>query len=425
MRWLTEPLLPNRTRAPFWLLVAVTASGTLAMHILVPALPLAAQELRVSPGAIQLAITLYLFGVAGGQLLYGPLSDRFGRRPALLIALFAYVGASIAAGLAPTLGVLVTARVIQALGGCGGLVLGRAVVRDSAPPGQAASRMAMLTMVQSLAPGIGPAMGGYLGAWFGWRAIFAALASLGAVTLAAALTKLPETAASRGVHAERMVHSYVRLLGSRVFRGYMIGGAFTSTSFYAYLSASPFIFTRLLHRPPEEVGLYYLVVMAGVPIGSFAASRLARPARLALLLRVANGVTIAGAALFFALTLTGQLSVAAILAAMAVYSVGVGAVSPVALASAIGTHPHIIGAASGLYGFTQMAFGALCTVAVSIFSGSPALAASAVLLAATTLAQLAFRDAARQRPIGGEGDQRRPNGAEISVGDNRMRNTLR
>lgn len=401
MQWLTQPLLQRRTRAPFWLLVAVTASGTLAMHILVPALPLAAQDLRVSPGAIQLAITLYLFGVAFGQLLYGPLSDRFGRRPALLVALIAYVGASIAAGLAPTLGVLAAARVIQALGGCGGLVLGRAVVRDSAGPGQAASRMASLTMVQSLAPGLGPAVGGYLGAWFGWRAIFAALTGLGAVTLAAALFSLPETAASRGVRAEGMLHAYVRLLGSRVFRDYMIGGAFTSTSFYAYLAASPFIFTHLLHRPAEEVGLYYLVVMAGVPIGSFAASRLARPARLALLLRVANGVSIAGAALFFAATVTGQLSVVTILAAMAIYSVGCGAVSPVALAGAIGTHPNSIGAASGLYGFSQMAFGALCTVVISVFSGSPALAASTVLLAATSLAQLAFRDAARQLPTAG------------------------
>ncbi len=398
MRWLTTPLLANRTRAPFWLLVAVTASGTLAMHILVPVLPLAAEDLNVSSGTIQLAITLYLFGVAGGQLLYGPVSDRFGRRPALLVALILYVGASVVAGLAPNITVLVIARVVQALGGCGGLVLGRAVVRDGAAQGQAAAQMALLTMVQSLAPGVGPAVGGYLGAWFGWRSIFAALVALGLVTLVAALLSLPETAGSRGSGSGRMLGSYLRLLRTPAFRGYMIGGAFTTTSFYAYLSASPFIFTEMLHRPAEEVGLYYLAVMAGVPVGSFAASRLVRRVRIGVLLRVTSGIAILGAALFFGLAITGHLSVGAILGAMIVYSVGVGTVSPIALASALSTQPQMIGAASGLYGFVQMGFGALCTVFVSVWPTHPALTASAVLLVSTALGQVAFASAGRQRP---------------------------
>ncbi len=399
MQWLTTPLLRGCVRAPFWLLVAVTASGTLAMHILVPVLPLAAEDLAVSSGTIQLAITLYLFGVAGGQLLYGPVSDRFGRRPALLVALILYVGASIVAGLAPNIAVLVIARVVQALGGCGGLVLGRAVVRDGAAEGQAASQMAMLTMVQSLAPGVGPAVGGYLGAWFGWRSIFAALVALGLVTLVATLLSLPETAGSRGSASGRMLSSYMRLLRTPALRGYMIGGALTTTSFYAYLSASPFIFTEMLHRPAEEVGLYYLAVMVGVPVGSFAASRLVRRMRIGLLLQVTSGIAVLGAALFFAVAITGHLSVATILGAMIVYSVGVGAASPMALASALGAQPTMIGAASGLYGFVQMGFGALCTVVVSVWPDHPALTASTVLIAATVLGQLAFMAALKSRPL--------------------------
>jgi DHA1 family bicyclomycin/chloramphenicol resistance-like MFS transporter len=398
MQWLTTPLLRGRPRAPFWLLVAVTASGTLAMHILVPVLPLAAEDLAVSSGTIQLAITLYLFGVAGGQLLYGPVSDRFGRRPALLVALVLYVGASIVAGLAPNITVLVIARVVQALGGCGGLVLGRAVVRDGAAEGQAASQMAMLTMVQSLAPGVGPAVGGYLGAWFGWRSIFAALLVFGMVTLIGTLLSLPETAGSRGSGSGRMLGSYLRLLRTPAFRGYMIGGALTTTSFYAYLSASPFIFTDMLHRPAEEVGLYYLVVMVGVPIGSFAASRLVRRVRIGLLLQATSGIAVLGAALFFAVAISGHLSVAAILGAMIVYSVGVGAASPMALASALSTQPTMIGAASGMYGFVQMGFGALCTLVVSIWPDHPALTASTVLIAATVLGQFAFMAALKSRP---------------------------
>ncbi len=396
MSWLTDPILP-RVRAPFWLLVAITASGTLAMHILVPSLPLAAADLNVSSAAIQLAITLYLFGVAFGQLLYGPVSDRFGRRPVLLVALTAYVLASIVAGLAPNLHVLLVARVVQALGGCGGLVLGRAVVRDGAAQGQAASQMALLTMTQSLAPGIGPAIGGYMGAWFGWRSIFAVLVGIGGATLLAAILTLPETAASRGVASGRMLTSYTRLLRMPNFRGFMLGGAFTSTSIYAYLASLPFIFTQMLHRPAQEAGLYYLAIMAGVPVGSFAASRLARHMPLWRLLRLSNATAIAGAAILFAVTVSGHLSVGGVILPMLLYSVGIGATSPIALTSAISAQPMMIGAASGLYGFTQMTFGALCTLAVGFWPGNPALTASAVLLGATLAGQVAFITAGRAR----------------------------
>ena len=213
--WLIAPPLSNRGSAPFWLLVAVTATGTLAMHILIPVLPLAAADFGVSRRAVQQAITLYLFGIAGGQLLYGPLSDRLGRRPTLIAALTLYVAAGAVAGWAATIGTLLIARVLQAVGGCGGLVLGRAIVRDSAGPGEATSRMALLTMVQSLAPGVGPAVGGFLGAWFGWRSIFVMLVALGLVTLAGVVLALPETAASGG--SGRMLRAYPQLLRSRHF----------------------------------------------------------------------------------------------------------------------------------------------------------------------------------------------------------------
>jgi MFS transporter, DHA1 family, multidrug resistance protein len=397
--WLTTPILTSRSRAPFWLLVAVTASGTLAMHILVPVLPLAAADLAVSPGKIQLAITLYLIGIAGGQLLYGPVSDKFGRRPTLLVALLLYVIAGAVAGWATTIFTLVMARVVQAVGGCGGLVLGRAIVRDSAGSGEAASRMALLTTVQSLAPGLGPAVGGFLGAWFGWRSIFVLLIGLGIVTFAGVLLALPETATSRRVSGSgSMLASYLRLLRSRVFCGYMFGGAFTSTSFYAYLTASPFIFTQMLHRPAEEVGLYYLVVLSGVPVGSLAASRLARRIRLTLLLRVTSAIAVLGAALFFLVSATGMVSVGSVLGAMIVLSIGVGASAPIAITSAISTDPQIIGAASGLYGFVQMSNGALCTLLVGFFPAHPALAAASVLLASLLLGQCAFLLAIGWRP---------------------------
>ena len=394
--WLTTPRLSNRGRAPFWLLATVTATGTLAMHILIPVLPLAAADFGVSRRAIQQAITLYLFGIAGGQLLYGPVSDRFGRRPTLIAALVLYIAAGAVAGWAATIGTLLIARVLQAVGGCGGLVLGRAIVRDSAGPGEATSRMALLTMVQSLAPGVGPAVGGFLGAWFGWRSIFVMLVALGLVTLAGVVLALPETAASRG--SGRMLRGYPRLLRSRTFCGYLFGGAFTSTTFFAYLTASPFIFTDMLHRPATEVGLYYLVVLAGVPIGSFSSSRLARRVPSVLLLRATSAIALAGAALFFVVAAIGSLTVVTVLGPMILFSVGVGAASPVAITAAISTDPHLIGAASGLYGFMQMANGAVCTLMVGFIPADPAFAAATVLLAGLLLGQSFFLLATRQPP---------------------------
>ena len=386
---LRTPVFAGCTRAPFSLLVAVTATGTLAMHILVPVLPLAATDLGVSRGVIQQAITFYLFGIAAGQLLYGPISDRFGRRPVLIGALALYVTAGAVAGWAATIGGLLIARVLQAVGGCGGLVLGRAIVRDSAGPGDATSRMALLTMVQSLAPGVGPAIGGFLGAWFGWRSIFFLLVALGIVTFIGVVLLLPETAEQH--RSRRMLGSYLRLLGSRRFCGYMFGGALTSTTFFAYLTASPFIFTHLLHRPASEVGLYYLVVMAGVPIGSFSASRLAARVRLDLLLRTTSALAVIGAVLFFAVAVSGKLTVLTVLAPMILFSIGVGAASPVAITAAISLEPQMIGAASGLYGFMQMANGAFSTLAVGMIPANPAIAAASVLFVGLLLGQCFFR----------------------------------
>jgi DHA1 family bicyclomycin/chloramphenicol resistance-like MFS transporter len=272
--------------------VAITATGTLAMHILVPVLPLVAADCGVSRGTIQLAITLYCSALPAANCCTArsPTSLAGGRPcSSPLVSVLASAVAGRAAGITT----LLIARIGQAVGGCGGLVLGRAIVRDSAGSGQATSRMALLTMVQSLAPGLGPPVGGFLGAWFGWRSIFVALVALGIVTLGGVWSALPETAASRGIAGSgRMLGSYLALLRSRSFRGYMFGGAFTSTSFYAYLTASPFIFTEILHRPATEVGLYYLAVMSGVPIGSFASSRLATRVRLTLLLRVTSAVAV-------------------------------------------------------------------------------------------------------------------------------------
>jgi MFS transporter, DHA1 family, multidrug resistance protein len=390
MEWHRTPSYGRRERAPFALIVAITACGTLGMHLIIPALPETARALNVSPGAIQLTITLYLIGLAIGQLIYGPISDRFGRRPVLIAGLGLFTLAGIATAAAPGVLTLVVARVLQSIGACSGLVLGRAIVRDLAPPDRAAAQLAMLTLVMSAAPAIAPVLGGYATAWIGWRAAFALLAIVGAATLVLAVLLLPETnRLQSGTRASLLVGS-LRLFRSRAFCGYVLGGACTTTSFYAFMAASPFILIDLLHQPTERVGLYYLLLMAGVAAGSLLANRIAGRIRVRVALRLANSFAIAGAALFMLADLTGMLNVVTVIAPVVLFMVGAGMASPFALSGAVSVNPHAIGAASGLYGFTQMAYGALCTVIVEVWRPGSVLTVAAVLLGSALLGQAAL-----------------------------------
>ncbi len=395
MRFLTNSALHGRTRAPFLLLVAMTACGTLGMHIIIPALPATARALGMSIGTAQLTITLYLIGLAIGQLLYGPISDRFGRRPVLLVGLSLFTVASIVTSLAPNAWVLVGARILQSLGGCAGLVLGRAAVRDGATAEKAAGQLALLTLVMAMVPAVAPAIGGYLTAYVHWRASYVLLALFGASTLAACVLMMPETLSERSGARRSMVTAYVRLLRSRRFLGYAVGGACSTTAFYGFMSASPFIFEAQLHQPTQRVGLYYLLLMLGVAAGSLGANRLAGRVPVRTALRIANGVGIVGAALFALADAANYLSVLTVVAPVCLFMVGAGMASPFALAGSVSVNPQAIGAASGMYGFIQMGYGMLCTVVVETWHPGAVFPVATVLLGSALLGQAAMSMAVR------------------------------
>ena len=386
MQFLTTPLLRTRERAPFLLLVALTACGTLGMHVIIPALPATARAMGISIGTVQLTITLYLIGLAAGQLLYGPLSDRFGRRPVLLAGMTLFTLASTAAALAPNPAVLIGSRILQSIGGCAGLVLGRAAVRDGATPDQAAGQLALLTMVMSVVPAIAPAIGGFLTAYVHWRASYFLLAAIGAATLIMTLLMLPETHLT-GRAPLSFALGYTRLLRSRVFLGFSVAGALTTTSFYGFMAAAPFIFENTLHQPTQDVGLYYLLLMVGVGSGAILANRLSRLVALRTGLRIANLLAILGASGFMLAELTGHLSVLTVVASVALFMVGAGMASPFALAGSVSANPLAIGAASGLYGFTQMGYGMVCTIVVETWSPGTVLPVAVILLASSVAAQ--------------------------------------
>ena len=367
------------------------------MHIFVPALPIAAADLHASVAAMQMTVTLYILGLAFGQLVYGPLSDRFGRRPVLMAGLSLYIAAGLAAALAPGVQALIAARLFQAFGGCAGLVLGRAIVRDTAAPEQAARRLALVNLMVMLGPGLAPVVGGVLAASLGWRSIFVGLCLLGVTNFLLSWRMLPETGGGAPAGgAAALARNYARLLRSPAFLGYAIGGGCATTSIYAYIAAAPFIFVDQLHRPAYEVGPCLAFLMIGVGVGSIAANRLIGLVSLQRVMILSNAMSVLATFVLLAAVLAGVLNAALIVAGMFIFAVGCGIASPAALSQAISINPHVIGSASGLYGFAQMMVGALCSALAGIGT-NPAVTAMTILAIAGVVSQAAFWIAARER----------------------------
>lgn len=395
MKLLYAPPLHPRAKPDFLLIVAITVLGALATHIIIPALPAMARDLQASPGAIQQTIVVYLIGLAAGQLIYGPLSDRFGRRPWVLAGQSLFVVACLLAAFAPSTETLLAARVIQALGGCAGMVLGRAILRDSSPNDRVASLMAVLITVLVIGPALAPTVGGYITAWLGWRAVFGFMGVFGAVVFLACLLTLPETHRNPvpmpGIRP--MVRSYARLLRLPSFRGNAAGGCCITTSMYAFFAASPFIFNDVLGQPPDKMGFYYLIILGAASAGGFAASRLARRFPASALALAGSWMQLCGASLLLLADLSGMLSVATVVGPMMIVSAAAGFGGPMSVAGAVSADPRAVGAASGLYGCMQMVFGALCSIAVSLWHSDSVLPVAAVLLASAIAGQFAFRHA--------------------------------
>jgi MFS transporter, DHA1 family, multidrug resistance protein len=388
-----------RRAVPLWLLGLFTFCGTVGMHIFVPALPAAAIDLHATPAALELTISLYILGLAVGQLVYGPASDRFGRRPALLAGLSIFTVASIAGLFAPDVHTLVLARFFQALGGCSGLVLARAIIRDTSQAHEAARRLALTNLLVTAGPAVAPLIGGGLSALWGWRTILMGLSAVGGANFVLAWRILPETRPEAAMFSpSRYARDYVGLLRSRQFLAYAVGGACATTSLYAFIACAPFIFVNRLHVPATSVGLYLALLVSGLWLGSLLASQLIARFSLTRFVVVANAVSVVAAATFLALLIADRATLVGIIATMFVFSVGVGAAAPAALVKAISVNPRMTGTASGLYGSIQMAVGA-ALVALAGLGANPALASALVLLGAGVVAQASFWMARNSNPV--------------------------
>lgn len=378
-------------RAPLWLLVLVTLSGTMAMHIFVPALPIAGQALGASAASMQQTVTLYVLGLALGQLIYGPLSDALGRRPALLIGLAIYLMASLMALFASTVEWLVMARLLQALGGAAGITLGRAIVRDTADPTRTTKDIAMLNLLTMVGPGLAPVVGSYLADHFGWRAIYVFLVILGCAMLAFTYRRLPETHFGlRPLKVRFIARDYLRLASNAKFTGLLLGGAAGSTALYPYLASVPYIVHDNLGLPIRHVGWFAASTIAGASLGTLLTRRVAGRCPAERLLFMGSGLGLAMAATLLIVHWMGWLTPASLLAITITMTFGAGLASPAALSSALAVVPSLSGAAAGFYGFGQMAMGAIGTLLVG-FGQDPVQSCAITQIGMTALAFASFK----------------------------------
>lgn len=383
-------------RAPLWLLVLVTLSGTMAMHIFVPALPVAGAALGASPSSMQQTITLYVLGLAVGQLIYGPISDATGRRPALLMGLGLYLAASLVALFADSVGVLCAARLMQAVGGAAGLSLGRAIVRDTAEPSRMSKDLALLNLLALVGPGLSPVLGSYLAGHFGWRSVYVFLVGFACTALLLAVWRLPETQRERQPLRVRFVASaYLALLRDARFAGFTLGGALSTTLLYPYLASVAYIVHERLGLPIHTVGWFAAITVAGAGLGTLLARRLPLPGER--FLAMGTGLQMAMALLFGLVYGLGALNAAWLIALTVLMTMGAGMASPAALTRALNTVPSLSGSAAGVYGFSQMAVGALSTYVVGFVAEDPAMACAITQFVMGVGAWTAFRRAGRRR----------------------------
>jgi len=388
------------------LMGALTTVGPFTTDTYLPSMPAIREHFGVDMAAVQLTLSLAFFGGAIGQLFYGPLSDRFGRRPVLLGGLVLYVGASLGCLFAQTIDQLVVARFLQSFGSIAAPVLARAMVRDLHEREAAARVLSLMGIVLGLGPILAPIIGGILQAHYDWHASFVFITAYGVVLLACVALFLGESVRVKDTEAIqpiRLLETFVALTRSRVFLGYALVNCFLFGGLGAYLSGISFVIVEVLEVPMQFFGLVFGAIMLGNISGYALAGRIVPRLGLDQTLEFGTrGVAIAGL-LLAGFALSGVVHVATLVLPMMLYMCSLALSAPQAIAGALTPFPRTAGAASSLVGFFQSTTSALVGMGVAIaFDGTPrALAGFVCVMGVLTF--LAHRFIVRRIPA----DERR------------------
>ena len=346
-------------------LVMLTGLSVLSLNMFLPSLSNMAADFQADYALVALSVGGYLGVTAVLMLVMGPLSDRFGRRPVLLLALTVYALASLVCALATNFWLFLGFRVLQGAV-VAGWALSLAVIRDTAPPQEAASRIGYVTMAMAVAPMLGPTIGGALDELFGWRASFTLFAGLGTAALVLCWTDLGETNTAPSETFAQQVRGYPELFGSRRFWGYAVCMAFSTGSFYAFLAGAPLVAVTRLELSPAALGVGMGSITAGFMLGSFLSGRFAARHRLTTMMILGRLVAAAGLLLGLALAALGVFHAVAFFGPVMFVGLGNGLTMPSSNAGVLSVRPALAGSASGLAGALTVGGGALLTTAAGL-----------------------------------------------------------
>ena len=355
----------DRTTPPHIItLVVIAGVAALCMNVFLPSLATMAVYFETDYAVMQFAVSGYLAATACLQLVIGPLSDLFGRRPVMLASIAVMIVATLVCMLAPNITVFMIGRVAQAAV-VSGFVLARAIVRDMVPMEQAASMIGYVTMGMSVVPMVGPTVGGLLHDISGWQSSFALLCLLGLGILALAWLDLGETNHNRSASFSQQFHAWPELLRSPLFWGYALTSTFSSGMFFSFLGGAPFVGSVLYGLSPAMLGLQFFFMASGYMLGNFISGRYASEIGITRMMLSGNVIGIAGIIAAIALISVGAESAYAFFVPLSLIGVGNGVTLPSANAGMVSVQPHLAGSASGLGGAMTIGGGAALSVLAS------------------------------------------------------------
>lgn len=358
MSALPAPRLLDRTTPPhIATLILVTGLAALSLNVFLPSLPAIAAHFGVPYPAAQLTVTGYLAMTAAIQIVIGPLSDRFGRRPVLLGALGIFVLATLGALLAPTFEIFFACRMVQAAV-ASGFAISRAVVRDMVPMDQAAAMIGWVTMGMSVVPMIGPMIGGALEQVFGWQASFWMLAAGGVAVLVLVWRDLGETATATSASFGMQFRAYPRLFRSQRFWGYVLAATSASAAFFAFLGGAPYVGTNVYGLSPAGLGAYFAAPAIGYLVGNGLSGRFAARVGVNRMVMAGALVATAGLAVLFLLEVLDMAPAWVFFGFQIFVGLGNGILLPSANAGMLSVRPELAGSAAGLGGAITIGGGA-------------------------------------------------------------------
>jgi len=393
---------PARRARVVLILGALSAFGPLSIDMYLPGLPSLGATLDAPAWAVQLTLTACLAGLALGQVVAGPLSDRFGRRTPLLAGVAAYAAASLLCALAPTVLALVVLRFVQGIAGAAGIVIARAIVRDMHSGAAAARFFSLLMLVNGLAPILAPVIGGQVLRVTTWRGVFVLLAAIGVVLVAAAAAGLRETLAPADRHpggVGETIRTFGRLLGDRVFLGHALACGLAFGAMFAYISGSPFVLQDIYGASPQVFSVLFAANALGIVGASQANRALLRRFEPRAILRAALVTQASAGVALLAVVLAGA-GVWGIVPLLFVVVASLGLVLPNATALALAGHPRVAGSASGLLGVLQFIVGAAAAPLVGVAGTATAVPMATVIAVLAVGAVLSATVLAPGEPVG-------------------------